>query len=257
MGTLYANLRDTNFIFYDIRYTTYDIRNTKTEVNRVKKPKLKVELRDNTGKESSKKFRREGIVPGVLYSPHDKENLILKVKNYELSKLLSAKSHGLIDLEMDDGKKKVSRLAVIKDLQYNSLKKQIVHVDFYGVTLKEKLTLEIDIELIGEPIGLKEGGILQVELRKVEIECLPSQVPDSLKADLNSLKVGEHISVGEMEIPEGVEVLTAPDRIVAAVVLPTKIEEVVEEEEEVVEGEEGEEKAETKEEPPSSAPKKE
>jgi len=223
----------------------------------VKKPKLKVELRDNTGKESNKKFRREGIVPGVLYSPHDKENLILKVKNYELSKLLSAKSHGLIDLDIDDGKKKVSRLAVIKDLQYNSLKKQIVHVDFYGVTLEEKLTLEVDIELIGEPIGVKEGGILQVELRKVEIECLPTQMPDSLKADLSSLNVGEHISVGEMEIPEGVEVLTAPDRIVAAVVLPTKIEEVVEEEEEVAEGEEGEEKAETKEEPPSSAPKKE
>jgi len=226
-----------------------------------------VELRDNTGKGSSKKYRREGIVPGVLYSPHDKENLVLKVKNDELSKLLSAKSHGLIDLEINNGKEKVSRLALIKDLQYNSLKRQIVHVDFYGVTLKEKLTLEVDIELIGEPIGVEEGGILQVELRKVEIECLPSQVPESLKANLSDLNVGDHISIGDMEIPEGVEVITAPDRIVAAVVLPTKIEEVVEEEEEGVEGEEGEEgvegeekakgeeKVETKEEPPSSAPK--
>ena len=224
----------------------------------MKKPKLKVELRDNTGKEVNKKLRKEGIVPGVLYSPHDKENLVLKVKNAELSKLLSAKAHGLIDLEINDGEKKVNRLAIIKDIQYNLLKRRIVHVDFYGVTLKEKLTLEVDIELIGEPIGVEEGGILQVELRKVEIECLPSHVPDSLKADLSSLKIGDHISVGEMEIPEGVEVLTDPDRIVAAVVLPTKIEEVVEEEEEVVEGEEEakeEEKAETKEEPPSSAPK--
>jgi len=231
----------------------------------VKKPKLKVELRDVTGKEINKKYRREGIVPGVLYSPHDKENLVLKVRSHELLKILSAKSHGLIDLEIDDGKEKVSRLAIIKDLQYNSLKRQIVHVDFYGVTLKEKLTLEVDIELVGEPIGLKEGGILQVELRKVEIECLPSQMPDSLKADLSSLKIGDHVSVGDMEIPEGVEVLTELDRVIAAVVLPTKIEEVVEEEEEVVEGEEGEEgkekaegeeKVETKGETPSSAPKK-
>ncbi len=130
--------------------------------------------------------------------------------------------------------------------------------------MKKKLTLEGDIELIGEPIGVEEGGILQVELRKVEIECLPSQVPESLKANLGNLDVGDHISVGDMEIPEGVEVLTALDRIVAAVVLPTKIEEVVEEEEEVAEGEEGEEgeekakgeeKVETKEEPPSYAPK--
>ncbi|HAJ32055.1 MAG TPA: 50S ribosomal protein L25 [Candidatus Atribacteria bacterium] len=235
------------------------MRNTEPEVNRVKKPKLKVELRDNTGKEINKKFRREGIVPGVLYSPHDKENLILKVKTNELSKILSAKTHGLIDLEINDGTKKVSRLAIIKDFQYNSLKRQIVHVDFYGVTLKEKLTLEVDIELIGEPIGVKEGGILQVELRKVEIECLPSHVPENLKADLTSLKVGDHITIGEMEIPEGVEVLTDPDKIIAAVVPPAKVEEVVEEEEEVVEGEEakGEEKVETKEEPSSSVPKKE
>jgi len=229
------------------------------EVNRVKKPKLKVELRDNIGKEINKKFRREGIVPGVLYSPHDKENLILKVKNDELLKLFSAKSQGLIDLEIGDGKKKVNRLAIVKDVQYNSLKKQIVHIDFYGVTLKEKLTLEVDIELLGESIGVEEGGILQVELRKVEIECLPSKVPDSLKADISSLQVGDHISVGGMEIPEGVKILTELDRVVAAVVPPAKIEEVVEEEEEVVvEGEEGkeEEKVETKEEPPSSDPKK-
>ncbi len=229
----------------------------------MKKPKLKVELRENAGKEINKKFRRKGIVPGVLYSPHDKENLLFKVNTIDLLKLLSAKSHGLIDLEIKDGKEKIKRLAVIKDIQYNSLKKQLMHVDFYGVTLKEKLTLEVDIELIGEPIGVKEGGILQVELRKVEIECLPSQVPDSLKADLSSLNVGDHISVGDIEIPEGVEVLTEPDRLIASVVLPTKIEEVVEEEEEAVEGVEGEEgtkgeeKVEIKEESPSSAPKKE
>jgi len=225
----------------------------------VKKPKLKVELRDNTGKGSNKKFRQEGMIPGVLYSPHDKENLILKIKNKKLTKILSAKSHGLIDLEIDEGKEQVHRLAVIKNIQYNTLKKQIMHVDFYGVTLKEKLTLEVDLELIGEPIGVKEGGILQIELRKVEIECLPNQMPDSLKADLSNLKVGEHISVGGLEIPEGVEILTSPDRIIAAVVHPSKVEEEVEEEEEVAEGVEGDkgEEEPTKEKSPTSAPKKE
>jgi len=224
----------------------------------MKKPKLKVELRDNVGKEINKKYRREGIVPGVLYSPHDKENLLFKVEAIDLSKLLSAKSHGLIDLEIDDGKEKVSRLAIIKDVQYNSLKKQIIHVDFYGVTLKEKLTTEVDIELIGESIGVKDGGILQVELRKVEIECLPSNVPDSIIVDISNLKVGDHVSVGGMEVPEGVKALTEPDRIVVAVVPPAKIEEVVEEGEEEIEGEEAkeEEKAEIKQETSSSDTKK-
>ena len=224
----------------------------------MKKPKLKVELRDNVGKEINKKYRREGIVPGVLYSPHDKQNLLFKVEAIDLSKLLSAKSHGLIDLEIDDGKEKVSRLAIIKDVQYNSLKKQIIHVDFYGVTLKEKLTTEVDIELIGESIGVKDGGILQVELRKVEIECLPSNVPDSIIVDISNLKVGDHVSVGGMEVPEGVKALTELDRIVVAVVPPAKIEEVVEEGEEEIEGEEAkeEEKAEIKQETSSSDTKK-
>ena len=223
----------------------------------MKKPKLKVELRDTVGKEINKKYRREGIVPGVLYSPHDKENLLFKIGAIDLSKILSAKSHGLIDLEIDNGKEKVSRLAIIKDVQYNSLKKQIIHVDFYGVTLKEKLTLEVDIELVGAPIGVKDGGILQVELRKVEIECLPSDVPDSIKVDISNLKIGDHISVGEMAVPEGVKALTELDRIVVAVVPPAKVEEVVEEAEEVAEAETKVEiKADTKGETPSSAPKK-
>jgi large subunit ribosomal protein L25 len=233
------------------------------EVNKMETSKLKVELRNGTGKEINKKFRRKGNVPGILYSPHDKENILLKVKRENLLRLLSSKTHQLIDLEIDDGKKKVSRLAVIKDFQYNTLKKQIVHVDFYGVTLKEKLTMEINIELIGKPIGAKDGGILNVELRKVEIECLPSQVPESLKVDLSNLKIGDNITVGEIQVPKGVEVLTKSDRIVAALVPPAKEEEVVKE---VVEGEavteekevtKGEEKVESKTETPSSAPKKE
>jgi len=226
--------------------------------------KLEVELRNGTGKEINKKFRRKGNIPGILYSPHDKENILLKVKRENLLRLLSSKTHKLIDLEIDDGKKKVSRLAVIKDFQYNTLKRQIVHVDFYGVTLKEKLTMEIDIELIGKPIGAKDGGILNVELRKVEIECLPSQVPESLKVDLSNLKIGDNITVGEIQLPEGVEVLTKSDRIVAALVPPAKEEEVVKEvveegavavteEKEVTKGEE---KVEVKTETPSSAPKK-
>ena len=229
----------------------------------MEKQKLKAELRNDTGKEVNKRYRREGIVPGVLYSRHDEKNLLLKVKGENLLKLLSDKKHGVIDLEIDDGQKNFKRLAIIKDVQYNSLRKQMVHVDFLGVTLKEKLTIEVEIELIGEPIGLEEEGILEVELRRIEIECLPSQVPGPLKADISHLKINDHLTVGELDIPKGIEVLTEPDRIIASVHPPTKIEEVVkEEEEEEEEAEEAEEvaeeeKAKVETEEPSSGPKKE
>jgi len=212
----------------------------------MEKTKLRVELRNDKGKEANKKFRREGIVPAVLYSPHNKSNLLLKVDSGNLLKVVSNKRHGIIGLEIEDGEKKFDRLAIIKDVQFNSLKKQIIHVDFYEVTLKEKLAVEVRVELIGEPIGVKEGGILELELREVEIECLPSQIPESLKADISHLKINDHLTAGELALPEGVELLTESDRIIASVHPPTKMEEVAKEEEEVAE--ETEEKAEEKEE---------
>jgi len=202
------------------------------------KTKLKVELRNETGKEANRKFRKEGMIPGVLYSPHDKENLLLKIKSEGLSKLLIEKKHSLINLEIDDGKKKNKRLAMIKDFQYNSLKKRIVHIDFYGVTLKEKIIMLINVELFGESIGAKEGGILEHELREIEVECLPTDVPSAYKVDITQLQIGDNITVGDIEVSEGVKILTEAEQVIASVKHPTKEEEKVEEE---VEGEEAEE----------------
>ena len=217
----------------------------------MEKLKLKVELKNDSGKEFNKKLRKEGIVPGVFYSPHDEKNLLLKVKREDFLKLYSVKKRGIINLEINDGQKSFDRLAIIKDVQYNPLKKQLLHIDFYGVTLKEKLTIEVGIELTGEPIGVKDGGILDIELREIEIECLPHQVPESLSADISHLNINDHLTVSELNIPKGIKVLEDPDRIVAAVFPPTKIEEVVEEEEEEAEEvteEEAEEREEEKEE---------
>lgn len=202
------------------------------------KTKLKVELRNETGKEANRKFRKEGMIPGVLYSPHDKENLLLKIKSEGLSKLLIEKKHSLINLEINDGNKKNKRLAMIKDFQYNSLKKRIVHIDFYGVTLKEKITMLINVELVGESIGAKEGGILEHELREIEVECLPTDVPSAYKVDITQLQIGDNITVGDIEVSEGVKILTEAEQVIASVKHPTKEEEKVEEE---VEGEEAEE----------------
>ena len=202
------------------------------------KTKLKVELRDETGKEANRRFRKEGMVPAVFYSPHDKKNLLLKIKTEGLSKLLIEKKHSLISLEIDDGKKINNRLAMIKDFQYNSLKKRIVHIDFYGVTLKEKITMLINVELFGESIGAKEGGILEHELREIEVECFPTDVPSAYKVDITQLQIGDNITVGDIEVLKGVKILTEAEQVIASVKHQTKEEEKVEEE---VEGEEAEE----------------
>ena len=209
------------------------------------KTKLKAEIRNETGKEANRKFRKEGMVSGVLYSPHDKENLLLKVKREELTKILMEKRHSLVNLEISDGNAKSKRLAMIKDFQYNSLKKQVVHIDFYGVTLKEKLTMRINIELIGESKGVKDGGILEFELREVEVECLPSEVPSAYEVDITNLEIGDNFTVGDIEVSKEVKIITETDKVVVSVKHQIK-EEVIVEEAEETEGVEGVEEGEVK-----------
>jgi len=215
----------------------------------MKRIKLLVESRDKKGKEENKKLRNSGYVPGVLYSPHDKDNILLKILEKELHHFLSDKkhSHGIIDLEIKkDDAKNVTRLAVIKDFQYDSLQKRINHFDFYGVTMKEKVTLQVPLVLEGEPKGIKEGGILDISLREIEVECLPVDAPEAISVDISQLGFNDVISLRDIELPKDVKILTELDRTIASVVAPTKVEEAVEKE--VEEVTEGEGKAEVKEE---------
>jgi large subunit ribosomal protein L25 len=213
--------------------------------------KLQVETRDKSGKEESKKLRKKGYVPGVFYSPHDKNNILLKLPEKELFRFLSDKkhAHGIIDLKiMTNENQEITRLAVIKNFQYDSLQKRINHFDFYGVTMEEKVTLTVPLILEGEPKGIKEGGILDISLREVEVECLPGDAPEAITIDISEMGFNDVITLQDIALPKGVKLLTDVNRTIASVVAPTKVEEVVTEKaaEEVTEGE-VETKAKTKE----------
>jgi len=208
----------------------------------MKRIKLEVEMRNKKGKEESKKLRNSGYVPGILYSPHDKENVLLKVEEKELHHFLSDKkhAHGIINLKIKkEDAKDSTRLAVIKDFQYDSLKKKISHFDFYGVTMKEKITLQVPLVLEGEPKGIKEGGILDISLREIEIECFPADAPESITVDISGLGFNDVLSLEDIELPKDVKLITETDRTIASVIPPTRVQEegVEEEEEEITSGE--------------------
>ncbi len=206
----------------------------------MKRIQLQVETREKGGKEESKKLRKIGYVPGIFYSPRDKNNILLKISEKELFRFLADKkhAHGIIDLKIKtDEKGTVTRLAVMKDCQYDSLQKKINHFDFYGVTMKEKVTLQVPLVLEGEPQGVKEGGILDISLREVEIECLPADAPEAITIDVSALGFNDVITLQDIVLPKGVKLLTDINRTVASVVAPTKEEEVAAEvAEEVTEG---------------------
>ena len=212
--------------------------------------KLVVQKREETGKAGSKKVRKDGNIPAILYGK-DMESIPLEINPVELKKALDtdAGRNTLLELQIDTGKKgkSQSKLSLLKDIQLNYVTRKPIHLDFHTVDMKEKVIVNVALEYIGRAQGVKEGGILEEILREIEVECLPGNIPSSLEIDVTDLELGHGIHIGDITLPEGVTAVGNPDDITAQVIIPRGMdieEEVAEEEEleegEVVEGEEGE-----------------
>lgn len=201
--------------------------------------KLEVERRSETGKGAARTLRREGYVPAVVYG-HGQESQPCKVPSKELEKLLTSISYEntLIDLKVGGGR---SRPVLIREVQVHPFKPEVLHVDFLVVRKGEKLRVEVPIRLVGLAPGVKEGGIMEHLLREVEVRCDPDAIPESLELDVSALEVGDSLTVGDLPVPAGVEVMEEATSAVCAVVPPTKVEEVVAPEAEELEALEAEE----------------
>ncbi|MFW5686881.1 MAG: 50S ribosomal protein L25, partial [Halanaerobium sp.] len=138
----------------------------------------------------------------------------------------------------------------IKDYQKDVIKQNLLHVDFQFISMDEKITVSVPMHLEGEAAGVRDGGVLQQLLREIEIDALPAEIPEEITIDISELEVGESLSVADLELPEGIDLVTDSDEVIVTVVTPTELieEEVEEEEEEFLEpeviGEEEEEEAE-------------
>ncbi len=123
---------------------------------------------------------------------------------------------------------------MVRDMEVDPITREIVHVDFQRINLKEKVRVEVAVELVGTPDGVKnEGGILDFVHRKVEVECLPNDIPRHLRVDVSALHIGQHVEAEDLELPSGVVLAIEPDRVIAGVSAPRKAE-VTEEEEEAM-----------------------
>ncbi len=200
-------------------------------------------------KGAARKLRARGRIPAVFYSPRAK-TISLVVDPRELSQALQTEAgeNVLIDLEIGDGGQPDRKVVMIKDIQIDPLKRQILHADFYEVTMAVMVTVEVPIHLIGKAEGVKIGGILDQVLRTIQIQCLPGEIPKGIDVDVSALKIGDSIHVRDIPV-EKVKILANPGITVATVVPPAAEEKKVVEEA-VVEGaekveakaEEGEEK---------------
>jgi len=202
----------------------------------MEKRKLKVKLRDRTGKGYVKKLRKNGLLPAVLYGPHLKKSLPLQIDIKELRSFLSQSDKAkIITLEITDQKTDKQHNVIIKDSQRDLIKGDLQHLDFYAVTRGETVTTTVPISFVGKSQGEKIGGIVEHLVRELDLECLPKDLPSIIEVDITPLGLGDSLSVGDIKVPSGIKVLTHPQEVVVSVVSPVKEEEVKVEEKEAAE----------------------
>ena len=172
---------------------------------------LSAQPRSELGSRANKRIRDKGFVPGVLYG-HKEAVVPVTLPKKELSTHLSHGAH-LFDLALDGKTEKV----LVKEVQYDHLGMEVIHVDFARVSLDEKVEVTVPIELKGTPKGEEEGGVLQQMLNELEVECLVTDIPDSITVNVSEMKVDDSIHISDLKLPPGVRALQDPEVIVAAV----------------------------------------
>jgi large subunit ribosomal protein L25 len=180
--------------------------------------KLKAEARKESGKGFARRLREEGFVPAIFYG-YKVESQMIKVSASDLIKLIEKERSetSFIKLSIKEGDKKTEKISVIKDLQIDTIKRKPVHVDFYEIKMDREVTLDIPIILIGEPVGVEEGGELQQVKRDLKVSGLPAAIPESVELDISALKIGDSIKVGDVELAEGIKCLDTEDGAIATV----------------------------------------
>ena len=174
-------------------------------------------LRERKGKEANKKLKANGMVPAILYGG-EKDNISLTINAKELAKVISARGNAIISMTLTDS---MQETVVLKDWQLHPYNGTILHADFYRISLDESIEANVSVEIVGVASGQKMGGILDILLREIEIRALPLQVPDKFEINVSHLEIGDIIHVRDIQMGEGIEILSDPEQVIVTLVIPT------------------------------------
>ncbi len=178
---------------------------------------LEVSPREGTGKGAARRLRRDGKVPAVVYGGH-RETVPIMVDRKAVTELIQKSEHGvrsifLLKMAGTDQQ----RHAMIKEIQIDPISRKMTHIDFVRVVMDEAIRTTVPVHLNGTPIGVKEGGLLDFQVRDLHIECLPNAIPDKVDVDVSGLGMHQYIRISELTVPQGLKVLDDPDRVVVGV----------------------------------------
>ncbi|MBI4467887.1 MAG: 50S ribosomal protein L25 [Acidobacteria bacterium] len=180
---------------------------------------LEAAQRDRLGKNASRALRRAGQVPVTLYGGEDRSALALSVNRRQLLEIFRSASgrNTIFQLKLHGGATPV----IVKDWQSEPINGSLLHADLIRIDLAKPTRVKVDVKLSGEAFGVKtEGGLLDFVMHTVEVECLPTDIPELLSADISGLRIGDHLSAKDLHLPEGVRMLMDPDRVIVGVLAP-------------------------------------
>lgn len=182
---------------------------------------LRASFREKVGKGESKKLRKRGLIPAILYGGSagtvpivlERGEVIRKISERDLE-------HTVYSLKLDGKEYDV----LVKDIQIDPITDEVLHVDLFEIERGKAITVEVPIVLVGKDVckGIKMGGILEQHLWSIEVECLPRNIPDSIEVDISDLGVGDSIHVEDLKLPEGVRVLEDPEATVVVIAEPVE-----------------------------------
>ena len=177
---------------------------------------LDVQPRTDMGKNANRRLRTAGKVAGVVYGLDQPPQKVQLERRSIVTMLREGATENSIFLLRMPGVD--DHHTMIRELQVDPIDRRILHIDFQRIDLTEKVTVKVEVEIVGLAEGVKnEGGILDFVTREIEIECLPTQIPDKLSLDVSALHVGQHLEAKALVLPDGVTLIDEPNRVIVSV----------------------------------------
>ncbi|MBK6537553.1 MAG: 50S ribosomal protein L25 [Ignavibacteria bacterium] len=177
---------------------------------------LNAKKREDYKESTLNQMRKKGVIPGIYYG-HGVDNLEIAANELELRPIIYTTESHIVNLKLDENK---SLSCILKDVQFHPVTDKPLHFDLFALKEGEVIAIEVSVQLIGNAIGIREGGILQHILHKLDIECLPSNIPSHFDIDISQLNIGDSIKVSDVKI-DSVKILNDDNASIVAVVAPS------------------------------------
>jgi len=182
-----------------------------------------IERRQGQGKGTARKLRRAGVIPAVFYGPGRTtvsiavraEEFERKLSHLEGSHLIRLVNDGGTDAELHD------KAVLLREIQRHPVTGDVLHADFFEVDLTERLTVSVPLRFVGKAVGVVEGGVLQPIVREIELECLPTEIPEFIEVDVSHLTIHQAVHLSELKLPERVTAMGEPTQPLVSVLPPT------------------------------------